>query len=1360
MPHYLQQPIKKENEWEIDVPGDNSCLFWAATCAYLIPVIHTPTDFQQRYLQLFGEESIEFLTAIQTLFSQYNPFTNTQLFGNTELKDLVKEKFRARVIEHIASHKESFAAFWTTTTSTFDDYLASMYDPASWGGDIEIRAISQLLNCHIQLTSHTGYNQSFGEDNLVTLTLTHISADNDATSRDGNHYHFDIEKSLGDTYHAVTPTLTSPILSTATLTTPLPVDQKAMEKEEQARKELKIQEDKVNDIKSFFSLYNTLDAFLTEKKGSPQVSSEETAHIMMTIAEHFSFPKLTWNNQSTRHIRNMYGKKNYAKPGKANIEYIDFERLSLLRSFPDSTAATQIRDVLSLHSELFLSEVSVLCDNLLFILHKEIKASPHVTKACEDIAQQLVEYPTPPKKYTLLDNLISIIDIHYDPVCLARICDPQPLQTLSAMNREESPLKWRYAFARILTMLGEAAKNFSDTFKERYSFLPLRVLLKLRDQLGHVHHQHIAKENPETLALALLIVTEDIPSLQKVLDIIAPTLPTLRDAQAILKVLEESRKPLKAITLPDATLASSSLSVTDRHLLQSRRIAEIQRQQENLTTQYNKALQSVTASSSQTNLPVDNTDKNAKKENASRETIAALENRTDLTSTEQAMLKSAQKTLASLERAKQQPPSSQPVIKKTLDPMPIKAELDALEQELQTIRVSPHFYSLLDHFTAPPKIPASGKKTSTTSKLNGRVNSLEKEIQLLGHPTATPLVGPRDYAKEHSIAVIGQIMRELQDEKHLILTQVLQQNTTVQHAFGSNIGARNQKVMHDPFSDNTLALNSVILNDTLPLLPDVSALKLILHPKSLKEIESNAVTAILTTYTDLAYAFLRLNLLSEAEKYFQLALDYTTPEHFAKLHMQEAGFTPSDEAIVSSVVTGSGYVVQQGNTVFITAIDLQWARHHVQALVSLAQCQMKQNRPDLAIPHLQEASTHTEFMTYDSRYWSVIQSNLYIALSQNGGQLSNLPDLDRLMQSDYDQYANTLIHYAHNKSISTQYFKGIEALNEIDPGKITSKKVLIHFYQYMGFLAAGQARIYAERSVAHGGLVVDEQSKELLFKLGEAAINGFRSAYCTFAMNRADLKFSEGIHIAGLEENLILSFAREIGSQAAVYLAYSEHQDRAYQLIHKALTLQKKYRHDTSASYLTLGAICEKMYEKTKDMRYFEEGLDAYTQNTQHLDVQVRAIAYADKASILFKLLRIEEAVKNSINSLFCYSQMAENEENSWDKSDIKYLTAEIKKAVQTKSGIYKQVLNEYVEAGDEYQANHKPIEAEACYQKCLLGLQYIDDVPLKNRIEAKLACISENVAPSLSGIATNPFSHLSIHQVPSTTSIGSIAPL
>jgi predicted acylesterase/phospholipase RssA/tetratricopeptide (TPR) repeat protein/ankyrin repeat protein len=195
----LQVPQKKEDKWEIDVPADNSCLFWAAALAYLLPVINNKNEFKARFISIFGEGELNQSIGILSLLKTYNPFSNTFLFVDSKLNYLIREQFRKRVIEYIASaeQKEHFRPFWdsgsSTTQASFEEYLSNMQHPDSWAGNLEIRAISQLLDCNVNLI--TGYEpQKFATNSSVTITLVHVNAISD--SRDKNHYHFYLDSNI------------------------------------------------------------------------------------------------------------------------------------------------------------------------------------------------------------------------------------------------------------------------------------------------------------------------------------------------------------------------------------------------------------------------------------------------------------------------------------------------------------------------------------------------------------------------------------------------------------------------------------------------------------------------------------------------------------------------------------------------------------------------------------------------------------------------------------------------------------------------------------------------------------------------------------------------------------------------------------------------------------------------------------------------------------------------------------------------------------------------------------------------------------------------------------------------------------
>lgn len=1334
MPYHLQQPIKKENEWEIDVPGDNSCLFWAAACAYLVPVINNQAVFQTRCLTLFGDESSDKVDLIKNFFSTYNPFSALKLFENPTLNILIREQFRSRVIEYIATHKEEFAEFWATENvqleNSFDDYLSRMHAPQAWGGNLEIRAISQLLDCTIHVQTPHSPIQTYSSTNGPTITLIHANTANEGESRPGNHYHFTVEESIGDAYQASAPLIPSPTISMPLSAAPSIEQQKVAQKKASFNTAYKVEQDKVVDLKILFKLSSRLDDFLKKGDKPDTISPEAIQQLMTEIAQDFS--TLKWKNNSEQHIRNLYGKTNYKK-GEENKEYIDFERLSLSHHFADPVAQHSMAEISHQHIGLFLADITLLFNNLLAVLYKELSPTPenprlYLHKECPEIWQYVESRASSlPSTLSPLNYLLPLFDIHYDPIFLRKMCLPTFVPTLANIDKTQDANRWRYTFARIFTIIGEAANNLSDSFKNRYSYLPIKELVKLRDQLAHNHHQHIAQNNVATLPF-LLSVEADLAPLQQLLNSILAVLPETIDPSVALETIKRysaSIDELLPIELQDMVSQpfplnqSTTFALDVLNLLRAARIAFI----ENIQKSVNPHIQ------------IDQS------EAEYQTTINQLISTTKLKSKQQRQLTSVRKKLAEIGNRKL---------------------AEGLGDELTQLRLLPSFHSLLDHFKNKAPDHAHQQTKNPPSPLNSQVHSLLEEIKQLNSLHTAHLPSERNYASEHSIAVIGQLSKDLTESKTQLLKQIFQENGTIQQAFSQNASARNQKVMHDPFNDHTPYLSTLILNETLPLAPDIEALNKILRAKTQLDIQSHTLFMIIKTYTEIGNAYFRLNLLKKAKEYLQLALSYTKPNHFATFYMQEVGLTLPENTTAEAVShIGDSYHVMQGNYHIVSVNDSVWTNNRVYALVKLANCEIKQDDPAEAIPHLKEAlEIYSSHIGHNAKLLHYIEADLYVAMLMNGSQPTDLlSNITKLRQIDYDIYVYCLLHYIHSQSIAKKYEESLEHFEKIDHKKIVDKTLYIQYYFSYGLLLNDHARMYEEWGAARGGVATDDKGVILSLRSRENAISKFKVAHTEFTARRAQLKFSEGIHINDFEK-IIINLARAIGTLATKYLEYSEHQNKAYQLIHEALRLQIESKQDTSTSYITLASLCEEMYEKTPDETYLVEGLNAYAENTQHSDIGIRATAYAGKASILFKLERAHEAIKNSIEGLFYYSQVAENKRNAADKEDIAYLNVKIEQTIQTSRGVYKQVLNEYAEAGEEYQANNNPIKAIACYKKCLLALKYMTDVPLQQKVEAKLQIYESSLHSTSASTAVAPVSYLPPPQLTSVTPIGSMASL
>ncbi len=180
---------------KVDVPGDGSCLFWSVTMAYLVPVRNDDDLFRQRYEALFGNEEAvtQNLDRIRGLVRNLGTANYDDTFAN-----LVRNVFRNRVVDHISSHENEFRGF---VTGSFENYLENMRKPNTWGGEPEIRAMSEMLSARISVS---GATRSQYDNGNIQIQLFHVGAPGAR-----NHYNFGLDScnnvaiNFGPLFHCV-----------------------------------------------------------------------------------------------------------------------------------------------------------------------------------------------------------------------------------------------------------------------------------------------------------------------------------------------------------------------------------------------------------------------------------------------------------------------------------------------------------------------------------------------------------------------------------------------------------------------------------------------------------------------------------------------------------------------------------------------------------------------------------------------------------------------------------------------------------------------------------------------------------------------------------------------------------------------------------------------------------------------------------------------------------------------------------------------------------------------------------------------------------------------------------------------------
>ncbi len=179
-------------EVEVDVPGYGSCLFWSAALGYLLPVRKDLTEFNRRFELLFGKQAEKHRLHFHKLILEYHPGNNTRALYNDHLvNNLVCTEFRKLVVNYMVAHRQEFQNYTADEFgTTYDQYIASMYQHNTWAGQLEIRAIQSILNCNI-LTFADNVPTQYPDQFRVQpdIILVHVNIDGIVGAK-RNHYHF------------------------------------------------------------------------------------------------------------------------------------------------------------------------------------------------------------------------------------------------------------------------------------------------------------------------------------------------------------------------------------------------------------------------------------------------------------------------------------------------------------------------------------------------------------------------------------------------------------------------------------------------------------------------------------------------------------------------------------------------------------------------------------------------------------------------------------------------------------------------------------------------------------------------------------------------------------------------------------------------------------------------------------------------------------------------------------------------------------------------------------------------------------------------------------------------------------------
>lgn len=1117
----------------------------------------------------------------------------------------------------------------------------------------------------------------------------------------------------------------------------------------------KADQDKILDIKALFELYLKIEGFIKETKKFFQVKQPKKEDINNLILElSKTCCNIRWNVKNAQYIRNLYGKINY-KSGRKNPNFIDFERIAFLDRYPDEKVKDQIVQVVQLNFPEFLNEFSILCNNILFILKTEYFENKHnnqikIEADGKDIKASLSIIDFRKVTMTNINLLTNLISFYYDGIFIEKICQSESLESLKSINPKSEETRWLYSFARVLTLIGESSKNLSDHFKEQYLFLPLHVISKMRDQLGHVHHKHIKNPSPAIMGAYARVVETDFPNLQIFLRGLKNSFNPLLDLRNVLPFvkkqfantpahLQELARSHVDATKNDAE-SSSLRSLRIKYLIQRKESFSIEK---NDIEQKKKEKSAVSSS--------DNPDVKRKR---TQTKIDELIQKKERSLAEEKALESAKKQLKKLERNKITHPNKAPSNSKKLNKSSgIKSELDSIEKELKSLRMFSSFEEILsmmlgssntalDPKTAASKKTSKEKKITQEQRLGYITKDLKSEIDTLQGLFKSKKKDGRDYAIEYCMATIGQLMRDLEDNKSALLKEIQSINLTVKRGFEETVKTRNQKIMHDPFSDNSLELLRVLSNITLPLSLDIKAIETIHGATDLNKINEGTIYKILSTFYKIGSAYMRLELWEKAEYYYLQALETASPINYAKFHINNMGFPlENDKVPTIEMLDPTAYCVTQGNFLYaFCGEEPIWVTNKIVILYNLGMSLLKQqNKNKEARQYLEKAlELLPSSDIHDHKYKLSLMANLIVAIYHTDTSTIDSIHKEKSryfnVEDRYDYYAYICMHYADIKSKLNKSKEGLVELLKVDEKKIKDWEIIIEYYLQLGILCENVAQQHDDESALISSNIISGNS--LIYR--RKAISFLETDLKLYEKHEARLISLRGDSIRKAKENCALCLGKMMGSLAAKWRPMEA--EESYNLIKRSIFLQKKYQHPVQISYSTLGSICETLYIKTKNTNYLHEGLDAYdcAYALSQTDRE-KAISLAGKAAAFIDLDKpISEKIMVLVEAIFYYSKVNDSNRDEYDRTDEEFLCENLISLKSKHSSEFIAVVKA-IEHSDDAKAKLRIIkELQVIYERAAAARKTREQEEASKKREIEARAMARKVRDQVNPLETD----------------------
>lgn len=1033
----------------------------------------------------------------------------------------------------------------------------------------------------------------------------------------------------------------------------------------------RVKEDKVTDITILVQLIKLVDQLHSLTEHTEDLA-EKLSEILLKIAHQSK--SLAWYNQSAEHIRNRYGKKNYATSNNNNA-FIDWELLaSIEHLFNDPLSGRAVVELLAANLNDFEQDFVRLKSSLKWIIKKEASAiDPSNTALYEDVSK-LELRALKIKKINRLQYLPVVLHYFYDRLLLNEIqthCRANQVAQLCAVPHDEHDRMRHYQTARLITSIGEAAKNLSDTCKRNYAIISLDLFSKVRNKIAHKHRKYILNRSPDVYG-ALFGLVSALPDLDYFIGLLQTNytqfVPKPEDSEYQTKLWQAinnfmgfdyahripyycKRYFSSQSTTVQAVVNSSWLDLDlaryDAAMLlpvRATRVFSLRAELKKLDKQLAKANLTY-----KDGVIEEKTDLKSKLQRTQDKLNLLLARTDELTQEEQKIVTQAKKSIPKIQ-------------KDILTTTNARAAID-LTQMLECYRQNEaqtqctllmdvgRSYGDLQVALARQKRQSSStnhgvvisKQDKVITDLRYKIRQLDDEIQFLSvllrqHDGVSD--ESRLYAVEHALSVVGQCFRDLDDLNSQLYGDLI--NETVQDSIASTVQGRNKLIMHSLFDNHADKLMTLSVRQTLPITDDINAMNVILNTDPAKYTEELSLK-MTEALNNIGCAFLRLGNYQQAEEYLNMAVGA-----FLRSHQRSEYALPESQVLrvtdFSSAQELNEFVrcANEGSKRYVIYIpDAEEVFIQVQLYHNVSTALHLQDRYDDAFVWLQrcfDLSVGSELLMREDYPWEIFVNYVGLLFHRDDPRANSVLNTIKHHLGDNAQQLNLLwINLAVAALKKDKFDEGLRYLENIDIDQADNVEVKLEYYRTRGGLRSARNVSKGDSDSTDVGLFERKLAQE------REAFSDFRSALNILKSQRHELIHLRGDRIRTIEKNLrrnvnqqIASLAASLGNYCLVLCNVGRLPD-AIAAGKEAIGLQEKHDIDPSTTYNNLAKVFRTnaiaLRDQAQDEPYNifmseQDALKLYMKNIDNTKFVLRFTAMVSIGFIHEAQFEYEEAIE------------------------------------------------------------------------------------------------------------------------------------